>query len=116
MSLLTSPVLIQLYKDIHAHDIEYKSDAFWTAYLALEFPQERGYTVSPQWAPTDDTRDRCDAAVRALRGPEGNQFFATLLFLETKRPGHGPKGAEEQLMSAGTNTLTKRLKRASFTV
>ncbi|KAK2595187.1 hypothetical protein QQS21_007092, partial [Conoideocrella luteorostrata] len=105
MSLLKNEVLTLSYREVHSHDIEYKADAFWHAYLVSVFHQYEGYLVSCQWAPNDSSRNRVDAAVRQARGPPENRFIATLLLNETKRPGEHPKEAEDQIKSAAKQYL-----------
>ncbi|KAK2595590.1 hypothetical protein QQS21_006702 [Conoideocrella luteorostrata] len=106
MSLLTNPILIHLYRELQSHGSESKPDAFWQTYLASQFPQSEGYALSCQWSPSDDDRERVDAAVREILGSDENISSATLLlFAGPKHPGGNTNDAEDQLEKAARKHL-----------
>ncbi|KAG8664733.1 hypothetical protein FPOAC2_14126 [Fusarium poae] len=96
MSLLTTPILIEAYRNAVSHDIEWKVDAFWQSYMIQQFPAAEHYAVWCQSAPTPDSRKRVDIAVKRLRA---GTILSTLLLCEVKRSGSSKvKDAEKQVV------------------
>ncbi|KAL9084619.1 MAG: hypothetical protein Q9165_007974 [Trypethelium subeluteriae] len=84
------------------NEAEYKSAAFWHAWLTRAFNDLDRYEVSSEFAP-DDTRRRVDLVVKRYDGD--NDTLYALLWVECKRPKMAPREVEFQGLDAAVRHI-----------
>jgi hypothetical protein len=97
MSIVPPNGLLRKHFEEAVQDIEYKSSAFWQAYLQRAFHELDTCSVTAEFYP-DGSRKRVDTVVK--RYDDGHHTFPVMLWVECELPSGSIREVETQALDA----------------
>ncbi len=104
MSVVPQHGILRKHYEEAIEDVEYKSSAFWQAWLQRAFFETDLYSVTSESSP-DGSRRRVDHLV--LRYDPEHHTFSAMLWVECKRSSGSVREVEEQALDAALRCITR---------